>query len=104
MMTNMATKRAVEGRPIILETPLITLSKAEIIRLGMGLGVDYALTVSCYQADAEGRACGSCDSCRLRRQGFETLGVPDPTRYFNCRKSSSKCRSMCFLPVTRIAL
>jgi len=81
-LANMATKRAVEGRPIILETPLITLSKAEIIRLGMGLGVDYALTVSCYQADAEGRACGSCDSCRLRRQGFETLGVPDPTRYF----------------------
>lgn len=81
-LANLATKRAVEGRPIRLETPLIALSKAEIIRLGMELGVDYALTVSCYQADAEGRACGCCDSCRLRRQGFESLGVPDPTRYF----------------------
>lgn len=81
-LADVATKRAVEGRPIMLETPLISLSKAEIIRLGMGLGVDYALTVSCYQADADGRACGHCDSCRLRRQGFEALGVSDPTRYF----------------------
>lgn len=81
-LANLATKRAVEGRPIQLETPLINLTKAEIIRLGMELGVDYSHTVSCYQADAEGRACGHCDSCRLRRLGFQELGVPDPTRYF----------------------
>jgi 7-cyano-7-deazaguanine synthase len=80
-MADVATKRSVEGRPIQIETPLINLNKAEIIRLGMELGVDYSLTVSCYQADAEGRGCGHCDSCRLRRQGFLELGVPDPTRY-----------------------
>lgn len=82
MLANLATKRAVEGRPIQLETPLIGLSKADIIRLGMGLGVDYSRTVSCYQANAHGRACGQCDSCRLRRLGFQELGVQDPTRYF----------------------
>ena len=76
-----ATKAAVEGRPCRIHAPLIHLSKAEIIREGVRLGVDYALTTSCYQADAQGRACGRCDSCRIRRAGFEQAGVPDPTRY-----------------------
>ena len=76
-----ATKAAVEGRPCHIHAPLISLTKAQIIAEGQRLGVDYALTVSCYQADAEGRACGRCDSCRIRRGGFETAGVPDPTRY-----------------------
>jgi len=80
-LANVATKRAIEGRPIHILAPLIDLSKAEIIRLGLRLGVNYAQTVSCYQADASGRACGRCDSCRLRRQGFAEAGVPDPTRY-----------------------
>ena len=79
---NLATKAGVEGRPFHIHTPLIRLSKAQIISQGMDLGVDYALTVSCYQADALGRACGRCDSCRLRREGFATAGVADPTRYF----------------------
>ena len=80
-LANLATKAAVEGLRLHLHTPIIELSKAEIIRRGMALGEDYALTVSCYQADAEGRACGVCDSCRLRRAGFEGAGVADPTRY-----------------------
>ncbi len=80
-LANLATKAAVEGRPLRLHTPIIELSKADIIRRGAALGVDYALTVSCYQADDEGRACGVCDSCRLRRAGFEQAGVVDPTRY-----------------------
>jgi len=80
-LANLATKRAVEGQPITIETPLMDLSKAEIIRLGSGLGVDYGLTVSCYQADEQGRACGECDSCRFRRQGFIEAGVADPTPY-----------------------
>ncbi len=80
-LANLATKAAVEGLRLHLHTPIIELSKAEIISRGMTLGVDYALTVSCYQADAEGRACGVCDSCRLRRAGFEGAGVADPTRY-----------------------
>ena len=80
-LANIATKRGVEGQPICIEAPLLKLTKAEIIRLGTSLGVDYGLTVSCYQADEEGRACGRCDSCRLRRQGFEQAGVADPTRY-----------------------
>ena len=80
-LANIATKRGVEGQPICIEAPLLKLTKAEIIRLGTSLGVDYGLTVSCYQADGEGRACGRCDSCRLRRQGFEQAGVADPTRY-----------------------
>ena len=80
-MANLATKAAVEGHPLHIHAPLIDLSKAEIIRLGLRLGVNYAQTVSCYQADASGRACGRCDSCRLRRQGFAEAGVPDPTRY-----------------------
>jgi len=80
-MANLATKSAVEGQPLHLHTPLIDLSKADIIRLGMKLGVDYALTVSCYAADDQGRACGQCDSCRLRAQGFAAAGVADPTTY-----------------------
>mgnify|MGYP001824629480 CR=1 FL=1 len=78
---NLATKAGVEGRALRLLTPLIDLTKAEIIRAGTNLGVDYGLTVSCYQADEEGRACGRCDSCRIRRAGFEAAGVADPTRY-----------------------
>jgi 7-cyano-7-deazaguanine synthase len=77
----LATKAGVEGQPYRIQAPLISLSKAEIIREGVRLGVDYGLTVSCYQADSEGRACGRCDSCRLRRAGFEAAGVPDPTQY-----------------------
>lgn len=80
-MANLATKAAVEGRPLSVHAPLISLSKAEIIRRGVELGVDYGLTVSCYQADAAGRACGECDSCRLRREGFDAAGVADPTPY-----------------------
>jgi 7-cyano-7-deazaguanine synthase len=80
-MAGLATRAGVEGAPARIHTPLIDLSKAEIIRRGTELGVDYGLTVSCYQADAEGRACGSCDSCRIRREGFAAAGVPDPTRY-----------------------
>ncbi|HEX2830294.1 MAG TPA: 7-cyano-7-deazaguanine synthase QueC [Burkholderiales bacterium] len=80
-VANLATKAAVEGRPLALRTPIIDLSKADIIRRGIALGVDYALTVSCYQATQDGRACGVCDSCRLRRAGFAAAGVADPTRY-----------------------
>lgn len=80
-LANLATKAAVEGRRLSVRAPLIELSKAQIIRRGQALGVDYGLTVSCYQADEAGRACGVCDSCRLRRAGFEVAGVTDPTRY-----------------------
>lgn len=80
-LANLATKAAVEGFPLGVHAPLIELSKAQIIAHGRRLGVDYALTVSCYQADADGRACGVCDSCRLRRAGFADAGVGDPTRY-----------------------
>jgi 7-cyano-7-deazaguanine synthase len=80
-MANLATKRGIEGNPVKIETPLIDLTKAETIKLGLSLGVDYSLTVSCYQANEKGEACGECDSCRLRRKGFEQLGVEDPTRY-----------------------
>jgi 7-cyano-7-deazaguanine synthase len=80
-MANLATKAAVEGNRLTLHTPIITLTKAGIIARGVALGVDYALTVSCYQADDDGCACGSCDSCRLRRAGFEAAGLADPTRY-----------------------
>jgi len=76
-----ATRAGVEGHPLTIEAPLIQLTKAGIIREGVRLGVDYGLTVSCYQADSAGRACGRCDSCRIRRAGFETAGVADPTRY-----------------------
>ena len=78
---NLATKAGVEGRPFHIHTPLIQLSKSQIIQEGINLGVDYAITVSCYQADGLGRGCGCCDSCRLRREGFLAAGVTDPTRY-----------------------
>ena len=77
----LATKAGVEGARFQVHAPLISMSKAEIIRSGLGLGVDYAMTVSCHQADALGAACGRCDSCRLRREGFEAAGIADPTRY-----------------------
>jgi 7-cyano-7-deazaguanine synthase len=80
-LANLATKAAVEGRPLRLHTPIIDSSKADIIRRGTALGVDYALTVSCYQADERGAACGVCDSCRLRRAGFGQAGIADPTLY-----------------------
>ena len=80
-MANLATRAAIEGRPIHIHTPLIHLSKADIIQRGLALGVDYALTVSCYQATNEGLACGRCDSCRLRKQGFKQADIPDPTHY-----------------------
>jgi 7-cyano-7-deazaguanine synthase len=80
-LANLATKVGVEGEVIKIHTPLISLSKAQIIQQGLALGVDYAQTVSCYSADAEGRACGTCDACRLRKIGFHDAGVSDPTRY-----------------------
>ena len=80
-MANLATKAGVEGVHLTIHAPLIDLTKAEIIRRGHALGVDYGLTISCYQADEAGRACGVCDSCRLRREGFAAAGVPDPTLY-----------------------
>ncbi len=80
-MANLATKRGVEGHRLSVHTPLIELSKAEIIRRGKALGLDYRDTVSCYQADAQGRACGVCDACRLRRKGFLEAGIEDETRY-----------------------
>lgn len=78
---NLGTRAGVEGDPFRIHTPLLDLSKADIIREGTRLGVDYGLTVSCYDPDEQGRACGVCDSCRLRRAGFEQAGVPDPTVY-----------------------
>ena len=80
-MANLATKAGVEGQDVHIHTPLMDLSKADIIKLGTQLGVDYAATVSCYQADDQGRAFGVCDSCRLRQQGFEQAGIADATRY-----------------------
>jgi 7-cyano-7-deazaguanine synthase len=80
-LARVATKAGVEGAPFRVHAPLIDLSKADIVRRGTALGVDFSLTVSCYQADADGRACGRCDSCRLRRDGFAAAGIPDPTRY-----------------------
>jgi 7-cyano-7-deazaguanine synthase len=80
-MANLATRRAVEGQPIAIECPIIAMRKDEIVRQGFELGVDFALTVSCYEADAGGRACGTCEACRLRREGFERAGIDDPTRY-----------------------
>lgn len=81
-LANLATKAGVQGEAFTVHTPLIDLSKADIIRMGVELGVDYSQTISCYQAAADGAACGKCDSCRLRQEGFEAAGVPDPTRYF----------------------
>lgn len=80
-MANLATKAGIEGRAFTIHAPLQALSKAEIIQAGVRLGVNYAETVSCYQADEDGRACGKCDSCRLRAKGFEQAGIADPTRY-----------------------
>ncbi len=80
-VANLATRAGVEGQRTHIRAPLIALSKADIIRRGMDLGVDYSLTVSCYQANQAGEACGKCESCRLRRAGFAEAGVPDPTRY-----------------------
>lgn len=80
-MARLATKVGIEGRPLEIHAPLIHMSKGEIIQTGLRLGLDYAQTVSCYAADAQGRACGVCDSCRLRAAGFSEAGVPDPTRY-----------------------
>jgi 7-cyano-7-deazaguanine synthase len=80
-MANLATRAAVEGARLRIRAPLVDWPKAEIIRRGVALGVDYGMTVSCYQADEAGRACGECDSCRLRRQGFAAAGIADPTRY-----------------------
>lgn len=80
-MANLATRAGVEGQKLHIHAPLIDLSKAEIVRRGTALGVDYGLTVSCYQADELGRACGVCDSCRLRAEGFVAAGLPDPTPY-----------------------
>jgi 7-cyano-7-deazaguanine synthase len=81
-LARLATKRGVEGGKLTIDAPLIAMSKADIVRRGRELGVDYSLTVSCYQADGEGRACGRCDACRLRRDGFAAAAVPDPTRYY----------------------
>ena len=80
-MANLATKAAVEGSTLTLHTPIINLTKADIIRRGVALGVDYALTVSCYLASDDGRACGRCDACRLRKAGFQAARIADPTRY-----------------------
>lgn len=81
-MANLATKAGVEGQGFRIQAPLQNMSKADIVKAGVGLGVDYALTVSCYQADEGGSACGKCDSCRLRAEGFKMAGITDPTRYF----------------------
>lgn len=80
-MANLATRNGITGEPFKIETPLIDLTKAEIIQQGTALGLDYGLTVSCYQSDDDGRACGNCDSCHLRAKGFADAGLPDPTRY-----------------------
>jgi 7-cyano-7-deazaguanine synthase len=80
-MANLATKRGVEGQPLSINTPLIHLTKADIIKKGVALGVDYGLTVSCYEANKDGQACGQCDSCHFRKQGFAEAGIEDPTPY-----------------------
>ncbi len=80
-LANLATKAGVEGSKLKVRAPLVEMAKSDIIQRGTELGVDYAMTVSCYQADDQGRACGRCDSCRFRRQGFADAGLPDPTRY-----------------------
>ena len=80
-VANLATRRAVEGAPVAVKAPIISMGKAEIARTGHELGVDFSLTVSCYEADSEGRACARCEACRLRREGFLAAGLTDPTRY-----------------------
>ena len=80
-LANLATKAGVEGQTLTVKAPLMTMTKADIIQQGLRLGIDYSQTVSCYQADLDGKACGKCDSCRFRQQGFEQAGVIDPTRY-----------------------
>ena len=80
-MARLATRSGVEGQGLRIHAPLMHLAKGEIIRRGMALGVDYSMTVSCYQASDDGAACGACDACHLRREGFEAAGIPDPTRY-----------------------
>jgi 7-cyano-7-deazaguanine synthase len=80
-MANLATKIGVEGKPVTIQTPLIDLTKAEIIAVGLNLGIDYSLTVSCYKLSESGLACGSCDSCRIRKAGFRDSEIEDPTRY-----------------------
>ena len=80
-MANLATRRAIEGQRIAIRAPIVSLAKGEIVRRGIALGVDFSRTVSCYRADATGRACGACDACRIRRDGFAAAGVADPTRY-----------------------
>jgi 7-cyano-7-deazaguanine synthase len=80
-MANLATKAAVEGRRIAIRAPLVDLPKKEIVKLAVDLGVDLAQTVTCYQPDAAGRACGTCDACRIRKKGFEDAGIADSTRY-----------------------
>ena len=80
-MANLATKAGVEGQTITIHTPLITLTKADIIKTGVALGVEYQQTVSCYSANAQGEACGVCDACRLRKTGFLDAGIKDPTLY-----------------------
>jgi 7-cyano-7-deazaguanine synthase len=82
-LANLATKAAVEGQKLSIHAPLIDMTKGQIVQAGLALGVDYSKTVSCYQANLEGQACGKCESCRLRRQGFEQAGIKDPTRYQN---------------------
>jgi len=82
-MANLATKAAVEGQKLNIHAPLIDMTKGQIVQAGLALGVDYSKTVSCYQANLEGEACGKCESCRLRRQGFEQANIKDPTRYQN---------------------
>lgn len=81
-MANLATKQAIEGKKISINTPLISLNKAQIIKKGLSLGVDYSLTTTCYQADEKGRGCGVCDACEYRKLGFQQAGVVDPTKYF----------------------
>lgn len=80
-LASLATRAGVEGKPLRIHAPLIRMSKAEIVKRGLELGVDFSMTVSCYRADEQGRACGRCDSCRLRRAGFEAADIADPTRY-----------------------
>jgi 7-cyano-7-deazaguanine synthase len=92
-LANVATKAAVEGRALELHTPIIALRKSEIIRRGTSLGVDYSMTVSCYQATEDGRACGLCDACRIRRAGFEAASLPDPTRYVAAPSSPAASES-----------